>query len=151
MFAILTACGGFLIAVLWMDLMFDVQVLRHRGAQPLPETVLASIAGYYRRVTTDARPMTHLIAAVMVVAMVTLAVHIASGHTSVVVSIPSLLLCGVPVGLAGVRIVPNAMRLGARLDPLETQSALARAICRDHLFCLASVGAFVALQLLAAG
>ena len=28
--ALLAACGGFLIAVLWMDLMFDVQVLRTR-------------------------------------------------------------------------------------------------------------------------
>jgi hypothetical protein len=27
---VLAACGGFLLAVLWMDLMFDVQVLRHR-------------------------------------------------------------------------------------------------------------------------
>ena len=51
------ACGGFLLAVLWMDLMFDVQVLRHRGSTaPLPEDVLASIAAYYRRVTTDAEP-----------------------------------------------------------------------------------------------
>jgi len=29
---IAAACGGFLLAVLWMDLIFDDQVLRHRGA-----------------------------------------------------------------------------------------------------------------------
>jgi len=39
------ACGGFLIAVLWMDLIFDSQVLRHRAADELPGAVLASIAG----------------------------------------------------------------------------------------------------------
>ncbi len=55
------ACAGFLLAVLWMDLMFDVQVLRHRDAA-LPEPVLASIAAYYRRATTTSRPMGHLIA-----------------------------------------------------------------------------------------
>ena len=35
----------------------------HRGADELPEPVLASIAGYYRRATTTSRPMSHLIAA----------------------------------------------------------------------------------------
>src|ERR1043166_2149382 len=47
---ILAACGGFLLAVLWMDLMFDVQVLPHRTPE-LPEPVVSSIAAYYRRVT----------------------------------------------------------------------------------------------------
>jgi hypothetical protein len=79
--ALLTACGGFLLAVLWMDLMFDVQVLRHRQAA---------------------------------------------------------------------RIVPNAIRLGSRVDPPARQSELARTICRDHLFCFAGITAFVAVQLGAA-
>jgi hypothetical protein len=60
-----SAGAGFLLAVLWFDLMFDVQVLRH-PAGDLPETVLASIAGYYRRVTTDATPMNRLVAVAMV-------------------------------------------------------------------------------------
>ena len=62
-----TAAGGFLLAVLWMDLIFDVQVLRHRGTAELPEPVLASVAGYYHRATTTSRPMSLLIAAVMAV------------------------------------------------------------------------------------
>ena len=53
-FTILAACGGFLLAVLWMDLMFDVQVLRHRG-ETLPEAVVDSIGAYYRRVTPRPR------------------------------------------------------------------------------------------------
>jgi hypothetical protein len=52
-----TAGAGFLLAVLWFDLMFDVQVLR-AAPGALPEPVLASIAGYYARVTTAARPIT---------------------------------------------------------------------------------------------
>ena len=66
MTSLLIACGGFLLAVLWMDLMFDVQVLRHRDSGELPEAVLASIAAYYRRVTTDAWPMNRAIGLVMV-------------------------------------------------------------------------------------
>jgi hypothetical protein len=51
MSAFVTAGAGFLLAVLWFDLMFDVQVMGHREGD-LPEEVLASIASYYRRVTT---------------------------------------------------------------------------------------------------
>ena len=46
--AFVAAGAGFLLAVLWFDLMFDVQV---RGAAPAPGAV-ESIAAYYRRVTT---------------------------------------------------------------------------------------------------
>jgi hypothetical protein len=143
---ILAACGGFLAAVLWMDLMFDVQVLGHRTPE-LPEPVLGSIAAYYRRVTTTARPMGHLIAIVMLVALVTLGIQIAGDPTRRGSAIASLLLVGSPIALAGVRVVPNAVRLGGRADPVLQQSALARSICRDHLLCLAGVLAFVGLQL----
>ncbi|MGH3558472.1 MAG: hypothetical protein ACRDTK_13430, partial [Mycobacterium sp.] len=66
--SLVTACSGFLLAVLWMDLIFDVQVLAHRNADgDLPESVLASVAGYYRRAVTGSRPMCRLIAVVMAV------------------------------------------------------------------------------------
>src|SRR5262245_10489273 len=145
--SLLAACGGFLLAVLWMDLMFDVQVLGHRDrGGDLPEPVLASIAAYYRRVTTTARPMGHLVGAVMVAALVTLAVQIAVGRAPRWPALASLLLCGGPILLARVRVVPNAVRLGARSDGASRQSALARSICRDHLICLAAILAFVVLQ-----
>jgi hypothetical protein len=41
---------SFLLAVLWFDLMFDVQTLGHNG-EILPPEVLSSISTYYRRVT----------------------------------------------------------------------------------------------------
>ena len=63
---LLTACSGFLLAVLWMDLIFDVQVHRNKGAE-LPEPVLASIAAYYHRATTTSRPMSRLIVLVMLI------------------------------------------------------------------------------------
>ena len=62
--------GGFLLAVLWMDLLFDVQTLAHpRRAGDVSERVLASIAAYYRRVTTEAVLMTHLIGFVMLLTL----------------------------------------------------------------------------------
>jgi len=146
--ALLAACGGFLLAVLWMDLIFDVQVLRHRDASsPLPEPVLASIAGYYRRATTDSFPMGRLIAAVMAVGVAGCVLALFRGEGALPRRLGGLVLLAAPVALAGARVVPNAVRLGARRDPVETQSALARAICRDHLLCLVGVAAFVALQI----
>ena len=59
MSAFITAGAGFLLAVLWFDLMFDVQVRGSRGT--VPEDALASIAAYYARVTTAARAMSRLI------------------------------------------------------------------------------------------
>ena len=144
--AILAACGGFLLAVLWVDLMFDVQVLRHPRDEELPEGVLASIAAYYRRVTTTARPMGHLVGTVMGILLVTLLVQLATGPR--VIALVALALVGPPIGLAAARVVPSAIRLGSRVDPPARQSELARAICRDHLFCFAGIAAFVLLQLL---
>jgi len=55
------AGAAFLLAVLWFDLMFDVQSRKHAGDR-LPTEVLVSISAYYRRVTTEAYPMNRLVA-----------------------------------------------------------------------------------------
>ena len=145
---LIAAGGGFLLAVLWMDLIFDVQVLRHaRAADPLPEPVLASIAAYYRRATTDSRPMSRLVALAMVVTVLGSAWQLAGGEGALLARSAALLLCASPAALAAARVVPNAVRLGARADDPAAQSALARAICRDHLLCFASIGAFLALRI----
>ena len=150
MAALPIACGGFLLAVLWFDLMFDVQVRRHRE-DDLPEPVLASIAAYYRRVTTDARPMSWAVAVVMAIGVLALLRQWLSGSAPVWASLGSLLLAAVPIALALGRVLPNAERLGSRRDPIAVQSALARSIWRDHLFCLAAIAGFLALQLSAVG
>ena len=79
MIAFVTAGGGFLLAVLWFDLMFDVQVLGHREDE-LPESSLSSIAAYYARVTTAARPMNRLIATVMLATIAAVVAEIVDGR-----------------------------------------------------------------------
>jgi hypothetical protein len=130
-----------------MDLIFDTQVLRHRGTDDLPEPVLASIAGYYHRATTTSRPMSLLIAVVMVILLGALGFRFVLSTDPVWLLTVAAVLAGVPILLAMVRTVPNAVRLGTRADGLAEQSRLARAICRDHLFCLVSVTAFLVLWL----
>jgi uncharacterized membrane protein len=140
------AGAGFLLAVLWFDLMFDVQVLGHAQGE-LPEPVIASIATYYRRVTTAARPMNRLIAAVMVATLAAIIVQIVRADASAWAPWASLALALPPIALAASRTVPSAVRLGARADTRERQSSLARGICRDHLFCAASIAALLVVQL----
>jgi len=150
MSAVLTLTAGFLLAVLWFDLMFDVQVLGRRPVgEPLAEPVLASIAAYYRHVTTSARPMSYLVGLVMLVTMGGTLIQVFVGRGPVAIRLAALALCGVPIVTARARTLPHAVRLGARTDSVEVQSALARAICRDHLAFFPSIAAFAAIQLLA--
>ncbi len=143
---LITACAGFLFAVLWMDLIFDVQVFRWPG-DTLPESVLASIAGYYRRATTTSRPMGRLIALVMVILLAALVIQAVRGHDPSWVTVSSAVLAVVPVGLALTHTVPSAVRLGHRADGPPEQTRLARSICRDHLVCAACMFTFLVLWL----
>lgn len=146
MSAFVTAGGGFLLAVLWFDLMFDVQVIAKHGPE-LPEEILASIAGYYRRVTTAARPMNRLIALVMLATLAAIVVEIADGSQAPWVGWASLALAVAPIVLAGAHTVPNAARLGTRRDPTLRQSELARSVYHEHVFCATAIAALLVLQL----
>jgi ER membrane protein SH3 len=144
--AFVTAGAGFLLAVLWFDLMFDVQVFGHRERE-LPEQTLASIAAYYRQVTTAARPMNRLIAAVMLATIAAVIVEIAAGHQARWVAWASLALAASAIGLAGARTVPSAVRLGEQRDHAARQSKLARSILHEHLLCALAIVALLVLQL----
>jgi len=145
---ILTACAGFLLAVLWMDLMFDSQA-GLRGPDP-DKSALASIGAYYHRATTTSQPMGALIAVVMGVLLVGLGIEAWRGeHPGWVVAV-SAVSAGGPILLAMLRTVPNAVRLGRRGDTEAEQSRLARSIYRDHLVCLAGMATFLALWLIVA-
>jgi hypothetical protein len=145
--AFVTAGAGFLLAVLWFDLIFDSQVRRHAGDQYLPEAALASIAAYYRRATTEAHPMNLLVAAVMAGTLAALVAQLAGDGVDDWVAMFSLVLAAGAIGIAGISTVPNARRLGARRDPLAVQSGLARAIYRDHVVCLVLIVAVLAIEL----
>lgn len=142
----ITAGAGFLLAVLWFDLMFDVQALRHSGRE-LPEDGLASIAAYYRRVTTTARPMNRLVAATMVATLGAIIAQIARGDRPRWVGWASLALAGAAILLAALRTVPAAVRLGARTDPPQRQRELAKSIGRDHVLCASAIALLLAIEL----
>jgi len=146
--SLLTACSGFLFAVLWMDLIFDAQVLADRNPDgDLPESVLTSIAGYYRRAVTESGPMSRLIVVVMVVLLAALGFRAVRGHDPGWLVATSAILAGAPVLLALTHTVPHAARLGNRGGSPTDQTALARSIWRDHLMCASCMLAFLTLWL----
>lgn len=125
--------------------MFDVQVIR--SARGEPEARLTSIASYYRRVITEARPMNGLIALVMLGTLVAIAVQLARADTARWVSVVSVATAGVPIGIAAFRTVPHAVRLGSRTDPVVGQREFARSVLRDHLVCLVFIVALLVVQI----
>ena len=147
MVPVITAATGFLIAVLWFDLMFDIQVWRHRRSPRVPDTVLESIAAYYRRVTTTASPMGRLVGLIMLVLLGALVVQAISGDEPLWVSVVSIPAALIGIGLAGARILGWARRRGARKDPPAVQSELARGIFRAHVICLTAMVTLLAVQL----
>ncbi len=147
---IIAAAAGFLIAVLWFDLMFDVQILRHRHSPEVAEETLGSIAAYYRRVTTTASPMGRLVGLVMVVLLLALVWQAVDGDAPAWVSVVSFVAGGLAIGLALLRVFGRARRLGSRVDPPDVQSTFARSILRDHLVCLTGMSTLLVVQLAAA-
>lgn len=147
--AVIAAGAGFLVAVLWFDLMFDTETRRGRTGVLAPE-VLASIGGYYRRVTTEATPMNRLITSVMLLTLLSIAAEIVRSAAPAWIGWTSLAAALGGIGLAAARTVRNAVRIGRAADPPEVLSMLARSVYRDHLVCLACMALVVALQLTAA-
>jgi hypothetical protein len=107
-----------------------------------------SIARYYRRVTTDARPMNRLIAAVMVGTVAGVVYEVARSVGPAWARWLSVVLIVAPVAVAGTQTVKRAVRLGSQVDEPERQAEAARNIFREHVFCLACISALLAVQLL---
>jgi hypothetical protein len=127
--------------------MFDVQVWRHRRSPQVPEDTLASIAAYYRRVTTTASPMGRLVGLIMLVLLGALVVQAISGDEPLWVSVVSIPAALLGIGLAVARIFAQARRLGERKDPPAVQSELARGIFGAHVVCLAAMVTLLATQI----
>ena len=146
MHACIASGAAFLFCVLWFDLMFDVQTRNHPG-DALPTEVLASISGYYWRVTIEAWPMNRLIAVVMILTVLAIVTEIVRIVDNWWIGWVSLTAAVTAIGLARLRTIPNAARLGRAKGSIESQTALARAIYRDHIYCLTAMIVVLALQL----
>lgn len=126
--------------------MFDVQARRHPD-HAVPAAVRASIAAYYARVTTAARPMNRLIALTLLATICATVGELIRTELPAWRAGSALALTVAAIGLAGARTVRNAQRLGTQADDEAQQSKLARTILRDHVFCISCIAIALALQL----
>ena len=142
------AGAGFLLAVLWFDLIFDVQTRKHTS-DLLPAEVLTSISTYYRRVTIDAYPMNRLIALVMLALLIAIVAEIIEARNPWWLAWGSLALALFGIVVVRIRTVPNARRLGRAEDAPDVQTRLARSVYRDHATGFARMLLVLGLQLAA--
>ena len=138
---LLAAGGGFLLAVLWMDLMFDVQCFADE-----PAAAVLSIAAYYRRVTLEAGWMTWLIASVMLVTTAGVIAQMRQSTESRWRRVTIAALALVPIALALGVVFPAARQL-ATTSVADERLDLARTIAFAHFSCFASIAAFIGVQL----
>jgi hypothetical protein len=91
--------------------------------------------------------MNRLVAVVMLGTLVAIVAEMAAGLEPPWVSWVSLLVAAAPIGLAVLRTVPYAIRLGTRRDDAAEQSRLARTIMGHHLGSFACISTLLVLQL----
>ena len=144
-----TAGLGFLAGVLWLDLIFDVHLLRHAQAgTPAHDDALALVSAYYRHATGGARPMDWLIALVMAATLTALIVQLSGDACAAWVSWASLVAAGGPIFLALTHTVPTAIKLGRTpSDARAERGRLARSVLRDHALALTGILVALTLQL----
>ena len=131
--AFATASAGFLLAVLWFDLMHDVLA---RG--DVSDTDLSTIQRYYRRVTTDAFPMNRLVLVAMLCLLASLVAELVGDSVPAWAPTASLALAVPPIVLSR-RVVRMARSLSTRAE--------AKTILRDHVFCFVCMSLVLVLQL----
>jgi hypothetical protein len=136
----LTAGCGFLLAVLWFDLMHDTQLLRVD-----PASALVTVRDYYRQVTLTSSPMSMLVAAVMLVSGVAAWFDLRgqSGWRRA----GTLALLYLPIVAALGVVVPEARAIASGEVTQAHALVLAQRILIAHVVCFASVGTFLGLAI----
>lgn len=139
----LSFCLGFCIAILYIDLVFDVTAVPYRRSDAaLPAKVLTPIATYYRYVTRNP----WLLIFVMSVAVACIVAQLRLRLVPAWVGYTSLAAFAVIALLAVARVIPRAQRLASGEESVEGQTRLAHGLLSYHLLFLVLVLALALLQ-----
>ncbi len=129
-------CIGFMIAILYIDLMFDVSAVPYRRTNaPLPGHVMDMVASYYRNITRNP----YLLMFVMLTATLCIVAEIVYNLVPRWVGYSSLGFMG--IGMVGgvVKVIPTAQRLAAGKDPEDTRTRLVHSMFPSHVVLLISI------------
>lgn len=148
MFNTVFVCIGFMLAILYIDLMFDVMAVPHRRSRAtLPKDVLDPITSYYGRVTQNP----YVLMFVMLTTTIAVVLQIVYGLTSRWAAYTSLAAMGLAMVVGVVKVIPAAQRLASGKDPAEVQTRLIHGVFTAHVLSLVCILVLAAIQLIAAG
>jgi hypothetical protein len=136
-------CLGFMIAVLYIDLSFDLLSLPHRksGAE-IPVGSLGPVVGYYGRITQNP----YLLMFVMMTNTICIIWEIVYDLVPRAISYPSLLLMGAAMILGSARVIPAATKLSKAGLTAEEKTRLAHSLFPAHIILLILVLSLTVLQ-----
>jgi hypothetical protein len=124
-------CLGFCIAVVYMDLVFDLSALPYRKLKTnLSNDILNPIITYYAYVTKNP----WLLIFAMFTATACLIMEVVFQLVPRWAGYSSLVLFGVVMLLGVARIIPLASRLAARKDAAEKQTLIVHSLAPYHIF-----------------
>ncbi len=136
-------CMGFMIAVLYMDLVFDTSALPHRRTKgPLPPHVLDPIAMYYRYITRNP----YLLMFVMLTTLTCIIAQIVYGLVPRWAGYASLFLMLLAMGAGTAKVIPTAQRLATGDDSVEKRTRMVHSMFPFHVLLLISVLLLTAVQ-----
>jgi len=136
-------CIGFMIAILYIDLQFDMLSLPHRRAGgPMPAGVLRQIATYYGVITKNP----YLLMFVMVTTLTCIVVEILYDLVPRWVGYSSLILIGLAMGVGIIRVIPMAQRLATDKDAADERTRMAHGMFPSHIFLLIVILLLALLQ-----
>jgi hypothetical protein len=143
MLHVLFFCLGFCVAILYLDLVFDVSAVPYRKTHTaLPPEVITPITTYYRYVTRNP----WLLIYVMTVAITCIVAELLFRLAPRWVGYSSLAVFGLIALLAVARVIPGAQRLASGKESAESQTRLAHSLFPYHLLFLVLVLSLALLQ-----
>jgi hypothetical protein len=136
-------CLGFMMAVLYIDLMFDVSAAPYRRtAAPLPKAVLDPITHYYGRITQNP----YVLMFVMLTTLACIVAEIVYGLAPAWAAYASLFLMGVSMATGTLKVIPTAQRLGAGTDPDDVRTLMIHGMLPYHGLLLVNILLLAAIQ-----
>lgn len=147
MFITVFACIGFMLAILYIDLMFDVMSVPHRrSGATLPKGVLEPITHYYARVTQNP----YVLMFVMLTTTICLVVQAVYGLAPRWAAYTSLAAMGLAMVAGIVKVIPAARRIASGKDPAEVRTRLIHGVFTAHALLFVCILVLAAIQLVAA-
>ena len=146
--AALFMCIGFMVAILYIDLQFDILSLPYRRTPgPVPNGVLGQIATYYGVITKNP----YLLMFVMMTALVCIIFEIVYSLVPQWAGYASLVLMLLAMGGGIVRVIPTAQRLATDKDTVEERTRMVQSMFPAHMFLLACILSLAAVQFFGTG